>query len=249
MVINASLVAANSCYFFYSRPSNAIQLANDSGTLGNPQTLGTAGTLFNGQCSINVGASSSTISGVSLTVNVVVTLNNAGNDNIYMEAQNTMDSGWAQRGTFTVGNPVAPTLVSVSPSSGSGAVQTFAFTISDTNGASNIQWVQLDVNASLTAASACYFYYVPSSNTIQLAGDSGSFGPSLTIGSPGTQQNSQCIVDAGASSSSISSNTLVLNLALSFKQPAFSGAKNIYMDASGQYIDSGWALKGSWTVP
>jgi hypothetical protein len=146
------------------------------------------------------------------------------------------------------GAPSPPTAVSVSPNAGSGSAQTFAFVFSDPNGAANIVSTQMDVNATLTAAGACYLYYGRASNSIQLANDGGSFGAALTIGSAGTQQNSQCIVDAGASSVNLSGNTLTVNLALSFK-PAFAGAKNVYMEAQNATLDSGWAQRGTWMVP
>ena len=50
-------------------------------------------------------------------------------------------------------------------------------------------------------------------------------GPNATI------QNSQCAVNAAASSSVTSGNTLTVNLALNF-MPVFAGAKNIYMEVS-----------------
>jgi hypothetical protein len=40
---------------------------------------------------------------------------------------------------------------------------------------------------------------------------------------------------------------LTVTLALSF-QPAFAGAKNIYMDTYDT-VDSGWQILGTWTVP
>ena len=43
-----------------------------------------------------------------------------------------------------------------------------------------------------------------------------------------------------------SGNNLTLNVAISF-QPGFTGAKNIYMDASDGASSSGWQQKGAWT--
>ena len=260
MDINSSLTAAGGCYFYYGRASNQIQLANDSGSFGSALPVGTAGTLQNSQCTLDAGASSVMLSGNTLTLNLALSFKPAfaGTKNVYMEALNaTLDSGWSQKGTFTTtsggggggggGTPQPPATVSVTPSSGSGASQTFAFAFSDANGATDIQSAQMDINASLTAAGACYLYYSRASNQIQLANDGGSFGTALTLGTAGTLQNSQCILDAGASSVTPSGNTLTLNLALSFK-PAFVGAKNIFMEAQNATLDSGWALKGSFTT-
>jgi hypothetical protein len=261
MDINASLTAANGCYFYYSRAANVLQLANDSGSFGSPTTIGVPGTQQNSQCSVDTGASSATVSGTNLTVNLAISFKAAfvGAKGIYMEAQNAaFDSGWAFRGTYSVTGgssggggvtPQPPSTVSAAPSGGIGATQIFSLVFSDPAGGVNISSAQIDINASLTAANACYFYYSRPGNTIQLANNAGSFGATSTLGIPGTQQNSQCILDAGASSVSIAGNTLTLTLAITFKQPAYSGTKNIYMEAQNPSFDSGWALRGQWTIP
>jgi hypothetical protein len=106
----------------------------------------------------------------------------------------------------------------------------------------------MDIGATLAAAGTCYLYFSRAANLIYLATDAGSFGASLTVGSAGTMQNSQCTVDAGASSVLMSGNTLTVNLALSFK-PAFTGAKNVYMEAQNATLDSSWVLRGTWMAP
>jgi hypothetical protein len=231
-----------------------IQLANDAGSFGATSTIGVAGTQQNSQCSVDAGASSVTMSGNTLTVNLAITFKAAfaGPKNIYGEAQNPSgDSGWSHLGTWTaVSGGVTltpPTVVSVTPSSGMGTTQTFGFVFSDPAGATNIASTQMDINASLTAASACYFYYSRASNSIQLANDAGSFGAASTIGVAGTQQNSQCSVDAGASSVTMSGNTLTVNLAVTFKA-AFAGPKNVYAEAQNPSGDSGWTKLGTWTA-
>jgi hypothetical protein len=358
MDINATLTPANACYFFFSRPASSIQLASDAGSFGAPVLIGTAATLQNSQCSLDVGASSVAMSGNTLTVNLAISFKPAfaGAKGIFMEAQNaSLDSGWMQLGSFTAtvssvpqpdfsigiappsqtvtaGNstsytvtitpqngfsgtvnlgvgvlpsgasgsfnppsitgsgsstltintasnttngsfsisatgtsgslshsaganltvnggsgPTAPNLVSVAPNSGSGSGQTFVFTYSDANGAANIVSTQMDINASLAAANACYFFFSRASSTIQLANDAGSFGTPVTIGSSATLQNSQCILNVAASSVMASGNTLAVSLAITF-QPAFAGQKNIFMEAQNSSLDSGWALEGSWLV-
>ena len=144
--------------------------------------------------------------------------------------------------------PSAPAAVSVSPNSGSGASQTFTFTFSDANGTSDIESAQIDINATLTSSHACYFYYARGTNTIYLADDSGQWQSPLTIGSAGTSQNSQCAINSGTSSVSMSGDTLTLNLALSFTT-AFAGGKNSYMEVANASQDSGWSAKGTWSVP
>jgi hypothetical protein len=178
----------------------------------------------------------------------------AGAKNIYMEVQNaTEDSGWAQRGAWTVtsgssGNSSSPpSPVSVTPNSGAGSSQTFAFAFSDPNGATDIVSTQMVVNSTLAAAGSCYLYYARAANAIYLATEAGAWQGFLTVGTAGTMQNSQCVVNAGASSVTASGDNLTLNLALSFNA-GFAGAKNIYMEVQNATLDSGWAQRGTWTV-
>jgi hypothetical protein len=258
MVIDASLTTTASCYFYYSLVSNAIYLANDAGAWQGYLTVGTSGTMQNSRCAVNGGASSVSISGNNLTLNLALSFTTAfaGAKNIYMEVQNaTQDSGWAQGGTWTVtssgssGNSSSPpSPVSVTPNNGNSSAQTLAFTFSDANGTADIESIQIDIAATLVVSRACYFYYAPASNGLYLANDAGAWQGFVTVGVAGTMQNSQCAVNAGASSVTTSGNNLILNLALSVK-PAFAGSKNIYMEAQNVTLNSGWVTRGVWIVP
>jgi hypothetical protein len=104
IIINGSLSGLNGCYLYYSRPANALYLANDGGTSWiASKTVGVAGTLQNSQCSVNLGASSVAGSGNNLTLNVSLTFSAgfAGTKNIYMEVYDGVDSGWQAKGTWT----------------------------------------------------------------------------------------------------------------------------------------------------
>ena len=80
---------------------------NDAGTnwLG-PMTLGTTGTLQNSQCSINVGSSSASGSGNTLTLNLPITFGSsfAGTQTIWMIAYDNagLSSGWQSMGTWSL---------------------------------------------------------------------------------------------------------------------------------------------------
>ena len=356
--INPTLAASGACYFYYARRANALYLATDAGAWQGPLTIGNSGTLHNSQCLVNVGASSVSVSGNTLTLSLALTFTAgfAGAKNVYMEVQNaTQNSGWSAHGTWTVtsggslspdfslgmtagpgsiaaggsaqytvtvtgvngfsgtvsfgksglpsgvtgsfnpttvtgsgsttlfimttsgaslggftitvtgtsgslnhnttasltitgassGGPPAP--LSVTPNTGSGSSGTLAFAFTDPNGATDILSTQMDIGATLSAAGSCYFYYARGSNALYLATDAGAWQGPLTIGSAGTLQNSQCTVNAGASSVSASGNTLTLSLALTF-QAAFTGAKNVYMEVQNATQDSGWSAHGTWTV-
>ena len=351
--INASLGAIGACYLYYA--SNKIFLATDAGATQSPAIVGSPGTVQNSQCTVDAGASSVSMSGNNLTLNLAMSFTPAfaGAKIVYLEAYNgVQDSGWSQLGTWTVpansnppdfslsvspgnqsiaagggttytvtttglngfggsvnlsvnglpagatgtfnppsltgsgsstltvntsggvspgtfpltvtgtsgslshgasaslnitgGSAGPPSAVSVTPGSGSGSTQTFAFTFSNPAGAAGIVSAQIDINASLGVVGACYIYYA--SNKIFLATDAGATQSPAIIGSPGTVQNNQCLVDAGASSVSMSGNNLTLHLAMSFT-PAFAGAKVIYLDAYNGVQDSGWSQIGTWTVP
>ncbi len=252
MDINAALVPNNACYLSYTRASNTITLADNAGAWQTALTVGSAGTSQNSQCTLNAGASSVSASGNTLTLNLALTFASAfaGSKNIYMEVRNAnIDSDWSQKGTWTVpGTPMTPSVVSVTPSIGNGRNQTFAFTFSDPGGVTGIVTAKMDINAALVPNNACYLSYTRASNTVTLADDAGAWQTALTVGNAGTSQNSQCTLNAGASSVSASGNTLTLNLALSFAS-AFAGSKNIYMDVRNANVDSDWSQKGTWTVP
>jgi hypothetical protein len=253
-LFQSSLSMQNACYARYVPFTNILSLYNDAATgYAGAATLGAAGTLTNGQCTINVGASSVQGAGDNLTLTVALTFKPAfgGAKNIYMIAvsQGSVSSGWQAKGTWSV--PIAPdaSAVSVSPASGSGSSQLFSFLYSDLAGYADINWVQIHFQTQLVAPSACYLQYTRTTNVIQLVSDSGDgYAGSLAVGIAGTLNNSQCTLDAGSSSVSVSGTNLTLNLALVFK-PAFAGAKNISMGATNNAnAFSGWQAKGTWTV-
>src|SRR5260370_9658633 len=88
-----------------------------------------------------------------------------------------------------------PSVVGVTPSSGSGWAKTFAFQFSDPDGGGSLASAQVDFNASLSAQNACYLYagFAPEGAYLYLANDAGSWQGPILSGSTGTLQNSQCI--------------------------------------------------------
>lgn len=141
-----------------------------------------------------------------------------------------------------------PTNVGVTPSSGSGFTQTFAFQVSDVYGAADLSSVSVLFNGSISTTAACAITFNQAANTLILLTDAGS-PPSGTItpGS-GSQQNSQCTLSGAGSSVTLSGNLLTLNLSITF-QSAFTGSKNIYLQASNPLAANSWQQMGTWTVP
>ena len=255
--INATLAnqATNACMFYYNAPTNQLNLLNDNTTLWMPATLGSATTLQNSQCSLNVATATVTPSGNTLTLQVTVTFKPAyaGAKNVYMHAVDVSgaNGGWQQRGAWTVAFTAGtPSTVSVMPSTGSGNSQTFVLQYADSAGASSLQQVWVYFNATLASPSinACMLYYDASTGEINLLNDNATAWLPAAIGSASTLQNSQCSVNLATATMVPSGNSLTLNVTVSFKT-AFSGAKNVYLhsvDVSGS--KTGWQQLGSWTV-
>ncbi len=255
---NSTLASAatNTCLLYYNLTANAVNLLNDNGSTWQTAAPGTATTLQNSQCSLNVAGTAVARNGNTLTLNLAMTFKPAyaGAKNIYLYAADLSgaNSGWQQLGTWTVpGGSSGPTAVSVTPSSGTVASQTFALQYSDTAGAANLQTVWAYFNGTLASAATntCLLYYNLTANVVNLLNDNGSTWQTATPGTATTLQNSQCSLNVAGTSVALNGNTLTLNLAMTFK-PAYAGAKNIYLyaaDLSGS--NSGWQQLGAWTVP
>ena len=242
---------ANACYAIYVPGSNRVYLENDAGTgVTGPMYLGTSGTLSNSQCSINLGTSSATLSGVNLTLNLAVTASSTykGAQNIYMSASNTSgaSTGWLKEGTWMPTTSTAAPTFSVSPNPATGASPTFALKYTDPNGTTDLTFVGVIFNSQLSGVNSCYVAYYPGSNTLYLENDGGTAlsGP-ISPGS-GTLSNGQCSINGGGTSVSTSGDTLTLNLAVT-ASAAYMGQQVVWMTA---YDSSGgsahWTNEGSW---
>jgi 6-phosphogluconolactonase len=152
----------------------------------------------------------------------------------------------------TSSTPPPPQLaVSVTPNSGSGASQIFAFRYSDSNGYLSLTNAYAGFGPTAYVEHSCRVEYYRAANKLYLKNDDGRafLGP-VTPGVAGTLSNSQCTLNAGSSSVSGSGNTLTLNLDFSF-QPAFAGTQGIYMYAIDQsgLTSPGRQSVGTWVVP
>ena len=255
-ILNTTPTWPNSCGTMYIAASSSLYLMSDDGTswMG-PLTIGQAGTLQNSQCTLNAGASSASGSGTNLTVNLSLTFQSGftGLQNNFMLANdvvNNLTSGLQNRGTWSPDPATAPSAVSVTPNNGSGSgPQTFSYLYSDSSGYQNIYLVQTILNTTLSWPGSCGTMYIAASSSLYLMNDAGNnwLGP-LTIGQPGALQNSECTLDAGASSASGSGTNLTVNLALTF-QPGFTGPKSNFMLADDvvNNLTSGLQNRGTWS--
>ena len=252
--INTSQSGLNACYVYYQPQGNHLYLANNAGAWITPAlTPGVAGTVSNTQCTLNAGTSSVATAGNNLTLSVALsftgTFVNPRNVYLYAAGLSGKNSGWVKEGTW-LPNPAGgpPEIVSLSPSTGTGASVTFQAVYSDPNGAADLNQVLLNVNTSQSTTNACYINYQPQANLLFLANNAGaSITPGLTPGAAGTASNSQCTLNAGSSKVTVSGNNLTLRLSLSFSS-TFVGSQNVYLYAAGlSSLNSGWINEGMWT--
>ena len=148
----------------------------------------------------------------------------------------------------------APTLGTISPSSGSTAPNvaiTFTTTYSDTDGWANLKEAYLLVSTSSSAlTNSAYLYYDQNTNKLYLRNDAnsawlGGYAPA----SSNTIENSYVKLACASSTVSSSAKTMTVKWNVTFK-PAYSGkAYNTYLkiidDTAGS---AGWIQKGVYTV-
>lgn len=132
-------------------------------------------------------------------------------------------------------------VLSVSPSFGTGATGQFTFAFDDVNGYSDIPYLSVSFSGSPT----CEIYVYPRSGQLYLVDDSGSWLAPITIGTPGaTASNSVCSIATSGSSIAGSGNQLLVTLQVNFFT-AFGGAHRI--EAT---VGSSPAVPvGTWIVP
>lgn len=139
--------------------------------------------------------------------------------------------------------------IAISPSSGSGASQTFAVAASDPLGFSDLRFFNVLFSSGVSGSNACWLYFQPSGanqGTLYLASNDTSFWTPST--GAGTLSNSQC--SASGFSVSGSGSTLTLNLPLSFGAAWAGTTKNVYLRlVNNTGADTGYQLAGQWTIP
>ncbi len=253
VLINATQVNSNACYIHWDAASKSLSLRDDGDDawLG-PVAIGGSANLANSRCVLLPGSANVTGSGASATLSLPIEFTNlfaAGTlspYNVYMQEQSAATAvGWRQAGTWIVPFAFAP--VSVSPDSGSGYTQVFTFTM-----AGIFPEDEVDLSFSTSTAfgtlqfydHGCALMYGPAPTDIFLFGDlaSGYTGTNGNLGTGPALENSQCSVDAAASSAELSGTTLTLRLAITFSAE-FLGKKNVYIFGPG----TGWPAGAPYT--
>ncbi|HEY4089191.1 MAG TPA: hypothetical protein VGM43_24850, partial [Bryobacteraceae bacterium] len=118
-----------------------------------------------------------------------------------------------------------PQLLSLTPSSGGGASQTFALTVSDTAGAADIGPINLLINSTLDGSTGCWIYFNhPGQFSLY---SNGQWTAPASTG--GTLSGSACSVQLASGNDS--GNTANVSFAITF-DPSFNGPKTIWAAAS-----------------
>ena len=241
---------ASSCIVRYTQSTHLLSLRDDAGVWQPGLPLPGGGVLQNSQCAVDVGASSVSMAGNTLTLNAAMTftLSYGGLKNTYLNAVSALGpgTGFVLRGTWTVPS-AAIDAISVSPNAGAGITQLFTLAYSDSAGvAADLKRAMVRFGAS--TLNACVVDYNAIAATVRLFDDSGVPGSPATLGNPGTLSNSQCSLDLATSSATPNGNDLTLALKITFL-PAFAGPASISMRAqSVSGSNTGWLPKGSWTA-
>lgn len=242
----------NACYLLYDGTKGVLGLYWDNMQGQTDRSISSQTVLQNSQCSI--GQSTFTIAGLTLTITLNITFSSAfdGPTNIYMYASDYnygVNTGWVQRGTFTVAAPADPTVSGVVPTGGSGPAERFTITANNPGGATLINNITVLFAPTFNNVNACQIVWDGTAQTLSLGYQNPANGATPgTLGSNVILSNSQCNVNLANSTISYAGNTLTLTLDLSF-DGAFAGLVNIYVYA-GQYpgYNSGWVTAGTWTV-
>lgn len=253
LVNNSATVQPNTCHGFYDRPGNYFVLYNDALTAAlGPLTS----TLQNSQCALDGAASGATSAGTDLTVHFGLSVKGTlatAPVNVYFWVQDNFNNGtgWVQTSTWTPLNatPQAPTLAFASPTTATGATQSFTVTARDSNGYADIQRIYFVVNpTAYVPANSCHGFYDRPTNALYLYNDAltALTGP-ITPGAAATLQNSQCLIEGATSSIAASGTDIILTLGLTRKSTLAATAQKLFVwitDSAG--LGTGWVPASQW---
>ena len=156
--------------------------------------------------------------------------------------------GWLARLGVTAQQSSLPSVISLSPVSGTGNAVTFTAQFSDPAGVSALASVSLLVNTTASPNYGCQVTYSISTGQFALANDVASTGSTFVSPGGGTAQNDQCTLNGSGSSVATAGNTLTMVVSITF-QPGFTGSDTVYLSAVDTSGDTtGLVSSGTWTV-
>ncbi len=255
MVLCEGFSQSNAMLLYYDKAANKLFLKNDANSnWGTGRVLGTDFTLSNSQCEVYVKDTTAVGVGNDLTFTWSFKLKPSMTDKnlyswMYVTDSMGLSDGWKKMGTHFI--PVAPTCVSVTPSTGkvqTGTPLVFSTEYADDNGTDDIYqcWFQMGQTGSL-ANSVCVMYD-KKQNKVFLKNDANtSWGTGYPPGTTGTLENSQCIVYVKDTTVTPSgSDNLIVDWKITLK-PTLKGkllGQRMYC-RDNEYMNSAWKLKGT----
>ncbi len=202
LLISDSVSPVNAAQVIYDRALNRLYLINDAGTsMGVGYSPGTDVTLSNSQCELYVKDTTISGSGNDLTVSWSVRLKPVMDGKSLSAWMQASDMSGLFDGPKRLGmyfTPVAPTSVSVTPSTGivaTGVPTVFTTLFSDENGYKDMKVFYFQMLVGSSAANSVYVFYDISQKRVFLRNDTNtSWGTGYVPGTDVVLQNSQCIL-------------------------------------------------------
>ncbi|HUI53566.1 MAG TPA: SBBP repeat-containing protein, partial [Bryobacteraceae bacterium] len=194
-LFNSTLTTVSGCAVTYNRAQNTLSLLTDAGAQPSGSITPGSSSQQNSQCTLNGSASSVSVSGTVLTLNLALTFQGsfAGTKNIYMQATNPSGTAnWQQEGTWTVAPPPQVSKLSCIPTSlGSGASSTCTVTLNRAAPSDGTSVSLASNNALLT---------IPASVTVTAGSTSAAFN--AASGTVASSQSATVTATLGSSSQS-----------------------------------------------
>jgi astacin len=232
LINSNTTIPTGGCHGLYDRASNAVFLYNDGLSSISGLLVGTANTIQNSQCRINGAATTVTTSGTDLVLNLNITRQGGyatGAKTLYtwVTDNDNNGSGWQQAATWTLAGATnqVPTLVSSVLNS-----STYTITARDADGATDLQRIYflLNSNTSIPTGS-CHGVWDRATNAIYLYNDALTAISAFVIGTGTNIQNSQCRINAAATSVTSSGTDTILNLSITRQGSYTTGTRNLYL--------------------
>ncbi len=251
-----STVAVNTCHGFYDRAQNAVYLYNDALTgLSAPLQPGTAGSISNGQCSVDGGALNTSGSGNDFVLTLPMTLKGS-----YVSGQRTLffwildqaslGTGWQQGATWISGAPKAPTFEGYMGYGLNGPSQPLSVLARDLDGVADLNRIYFVLNTTGSVTpNSCHGFYDRVTGSVYLYNDAltGLVSGAVRPGVNSTVANSQCSISGLASTVSLTSIDLALTLSVTRLGTFATTTRNVYWWATDNGgLGTGWVQGSTW---
>jgi parallel beta-helix repeat protein len=271
LMINPTIDGASSCFIEYNRATNTFRLMGDNGSTWSATIAAGSGSRSNSKCTINGVGAGATASGNTLTVTFPVTFVQAAPlaRNTYGLAIDTanLNSGWKTLGTWNIPAAQAgrPEVISLSPTSGSGASGTFTAVFRHPNGAPTpatqghylgyILFLPTPNVVSFNAQGTCLIEYNRISNGMRLINNAGNnwIGPPegvLVAPSTAPLSNNACTVNVAGVTAVLSGTDMTVTVPVTFNAANVTATLATFIQEND--VNDNWTdfrQFGNWTVP